>query len=683
MSVRFSQFLIAIVLTLIAYALFRTVSAYQQASDVADLRARGEQIVFRETQRLGARVAAIESLAAVTAIQRYQPAEFERNARRDLAADDAIDAVDFFNANDERVVHIARGRPAKSIAPLGGTTRFVSNPETQAIELALFDAELSRATSIADLPPNPAAPPASPAADGEFYLATRVVWRDRDAGTIVESLDARRLLVNDLAGAAPGAFVLYDGRGRLLTAGGRLPSAKQQARLNFPVKFADRVLQLTLVSPLRSGVQVWWFALGWLALIAAILAPIEVVSYINRRVHALNEELETRVEARTRELEASLEESRRLAAVVESVREGVMRVGSDGIIRYVNAALCAELQLPVGDLVDRAISSVPALGLTEAQFHEIRQEVSETGFVYQEMERTKADGAKYTAGVTFTRHGLDAAAGLIAVSRDVTSRRKLVDELLEANEVIERQMRARADFIATASHELRTPVTTLRMLAALLLEKLGPRETLPADDARLLGVLDQETRRLARLVDDLLKIARLDSPTSAMTKADVDLRSVAASSVEEAARVSTAAAAIRFHQPSEPVIVSGDLEALRSVAANVIGNAVKFTPASGHIDVTVEGDKGRARLIVADTGIGISKDDLPRIFERFYRSPHAAARAGGAGLGLAIVARLVELMQGTITVASELGKGTIVTIEYPQVASHGSIFLTATASESA
>jgi PAS domain S-box-containing protein len=667
MSVRFSQLLIAVVLALIAYALFRTVSAYQETTDIAELRARGEQIVGRETQRLGDRVAALQSLAALTAMEGYRAATFQRNVRATESTDDAVIAVDFFNADDEHIAHVARGRPVQLGVPVGGITHIVSHPKIQAIELALFDAELSRATSVADLPPKAGAPANSEGADGMFYVATRVVWHEHDAGTIVEFLDARRLLVNDVIAVAPGTFALYDGRGRLLAKSAGPQATLQSTRLNFSIPFGDRVLELALVAPVRGEVQVWWFALGWVALVLAILAPIEVVSLINRRVQALNEELETRVADRTKELEESLEESRRLAAVVESVREGVMRVGPDGIVRYVNAALCAELQLSAADLVHRAVASVPALGLSEAQFTDIRNEVSETGFVYQEMERTRADGVRYIAGVTFTRAGLDSAGGLIAVSRDVTSRRKLVDELLEANDLIERQMRARADFIGTASHELRTPVTTLRMLAALLLEKLGPRDILAADDARLLGVLDQETRRLAHLVDDLLKIARLDSPATTMAKAEVDLRSIASSSMDDVVRLSRDEAQIHLHQGSESVIVRGDVEALRSVATNVIGNAVKFTPASGRIDVTVEADKGRARLVVADTGIGISKDDLPRIFERFYRAPQAAAQASGAGLGLAIVARLVELMQGTITVASELGRGTTVTIEYPQV----------------
>ncbi|HXW52131.1 MAG TPA: histidine kinase dimerization/phospho-acceptor domain-containing protein, partial [Candidatus Acidoferrales bacterium] len=610
MSVRFSQVLVAIVLALVAYALFRTVSAYQETTAIADLRAHGGQIVERETERLGERVAAVESLAALTAMEGYVAPHFERDARRAMGTDDAVMAVDFFNANDEHTAHIEAGRAAQRGVPMHGLTRSISHPEIQALEIALFDAELSRATSVSDMPPKQGSASNTSSGDGLFYLATRVVWHDRDVGTIVEFLDVRRLATNDIASVARGPFILDDGRGHLLAAVGMGSGTSVTARQNFAIPFADRVMQLTLIAPARAEVKAWWFALGWIALVLAIVLPMEIVGHINRRVQALNEELESRVAARTRQLEESLEESRRLGVVVESVREGVMRVDADGVIRYVNAALCTELQRGPYELLGKHAATIHGLGLAEGQLAEIRDEVSESGFVYREMERTRADGSPYVAGVTFTRHGLDGAGGLIAVSRDVTARRRLIDELLEANDLIERQMRARADFIATASHELRTPVTTLRMLAALLLEKLGPRDGLAADDARLLGVLDQETRRLARLVDDLLKIARLDAPGVSVAMGQVDLRAMVESIVEETARFGDGPT-LELHADAGRALVYGDPEALRSVAQNLIGNARKFTPATGHVAVTLETTKDRVRFVVADSGIGISKDDLP------------------------------------------------------------------------
>lgn len=665
MSVRFSQFLIAVVLALVAFAFFGTVSAYQETVSASDIRMRGSTIVERERRRLGDRVAAIEGLAAQTALEGngFSGRAFAKAARALMRQDPALRAIDFFNTDDVHVAHVDSSGDRLGI-PRRKVAHRVPAEELQAVELAIFDAALSRATSVSDTVPKSGAPNGSDLSRGRFYLATRVVRRNRELGSIVEQLDAHDLVLADVERTALGPFSLSDGRGRWLRAPAHLPASERNSQI-FAIPFADQVLALTLLPPQRNALNPWWFFLGWLALVLSIALPMEVVGNINRRVQALNEELETRVAARTRQLEASLEESRRLAIVVESVHEGVMAVGASGFVRYVNAALCKELQCMPHELIGRQISDIRALGISEQQLSDIRADVSATGFVYREMERRRADGTQYVAGVTFTRHALEGSDTLIAVSRDVTDRRGLIDQLLETKAGLERETRARADFIATASHELRTPVTTLRTLAALLLDKLGQRDMLPPDDRRLLDILDHETKRLARLVDDLLRITKIDAPEAALAEQTIDLGAMVRRELEAFQRFGDTGAHVNTHLEDNTVFVRGDEEALRSVIDNLVSNARKFTPPSGHVDVTVERDADHARLVVSDTGVGIAKSDLAHIFERFYRAPLTAARAPGAGLGLAIVARLVELMRGTISVASEVGHGTTVTIEYP------------------
>ena len=669
-SVRLSQLLVAIVLALVALALFRTVTAYQQTSAVNDVRMKGAAISDRETRRLGDRISAIEGLAASTALEGhgFSPIDFERAARVVMAHDRAVKLIDFFDTHDVHVAHLVAGGSDALGAPPQRKVH-VSRVEMQAIEIAIFDAELSRSTSVADVPPDVSTAAAIAGepdlSRGHFYLATPVAERG-ELGTIVEYLDAQQLILDDIALQAPGSFGLDDGRGRDLLAAGVAPSGTAE-RLTFAVPFADRVMQLRLaVRPTRAA-SPWLFALGWLSLVLAIVLPMEVVGQINRRVQALNEELEIRVTDRTQELEHSLRESRRLAAVVESVHEGVMAIDGAGVIRYANDAVCTEMRCSVDDLVDQHIGQVKTMALSEQQLADIRAAVSETGFVYREMERTYADGTSYVAGITFTRHGVEDPKTLIAVSRDVTERRRLLDQLLEAKSRLERETRARADFIATASHELRTPVTTLRTLAALLLEKLGRVNGPPSENAKLLEILDHESRRLSHLVDDLLKIARIDAPDAGLADTPVDLCRVAKAEVDEIGQLGTTAPEVILHPWPTPVTVRGDEEALRSIIHNLVGNARKFTAPNGRVDLKVESD-GSARLVVSDTGVGIAAADLPHIFERFYRAPLTAASAPGAGLGLAIVARLVELMHGTISVASEVGRGTTITVEFPRVA---------------
>jgi PAS domain S-box-containing protein len=573
--------------------------------------------------------------------------------------------IDFFDSRDVHIAHISSGEPGMLAAQLKRKVK-VSRAEVQAVEVAIFDAELSRATSVADVPPDvstAAAVVGGPdLSRGHFYLATPVDERG-EVGTVVEYLDAQRLVLDDIALQSPGSFGLDDGRGHDLLAAEFAPLGTAE-RLTFAVPFADRVLQLRLAMPPRRAVSPWWFVVGWFSLVLAIVLPMEVVGQINRRVQALNEELETRVAERTHELENSLRESRRLAAVVESVHEGVMVIDGDGIIRYANEAVCNELRCSVQDLLDKHIDDVQAVTLSEHQLADIRAAVSETGFVYREMERTYPDGTSYVAGVTFARHGFQDRNTLIAVSRDVTDRRRLLDQLLEAKSRLERETRARADFIATASHELRTPVTTLRTLAALLLEKFAPSNAHAAENIKLLEILDHESRRLAHLVDDLLKIARIDAPDAGLADTAVDLCGVVQAEIDETSQLGATTPAVVLHPSSTPAIIHGDDEALRSVVHNLVGNARKFTPPDGRVEVKVERD-GCARLIVSDTGAGIAASDLPHIFERFYRAPLTAGGAPGAGLGLAIVARLVELMHGTISVASEVGRGTTITVEFP------------------
>jgi PAS domain S-box-containing protein len=666
MSVRFSQFLIAVVLALVAWAFFGTVSAYQETVSASDMRMRGAAIVERERRRLGDRVAAIEGLAARTAMEGegFSARAFEKAARAVMRQDPALRAVDFFNDDDVHVAHIEAGGSKSLGVPASKGSGRASPEQVQAVEQAIFDAALSRSTSVSDIVPKSSAPSGSVLSRGRFYLATRVVRRNRELGSIVEHLDVRDLILADIGNSAAAPFALSDGRGRWLQAGTHVPSSERNSQI-FAIPFADQVLALTLAPTQRVALNPWWFFLGWLALVLSIGLPIEVVGNINRRVQALNEELESRVAARTTQLEASLEESRRLAIVVESVHEGVMAVGASGFVRYVNAALCKELQCMPHELIGRLISDIKALGISEQQLSDIRADVSATGFVYREMERRRADGTQYVAGVTFTRHALEGSDALIAVSRDVTDRRGLIDQLLETKGRLERETHMRADFIATASHELRTPVTTLRTLAALLLDKLGQHDALAADDRRLLEILDQETKRLTKLVDDLLKITKIDTPELRIAEHTINLGSVVQREIEAFQRFTEGSPHVEVHLSETPTFVAGDEEALRSVIDNLVSNARKFTPPSGRVDVTVEHDAQRARLIVSDTGVGIAKSDLPHIFERFYRAPLTAARAAGAGLGLAIVARLVELMHGTISVASEVGRGTTVTIEYP------------------
>ena len=226
----------------------------------------------------------------------------------------------------------------------------------------------------------------------------------------------------------------------------------------------------------------------------------------------------------------------------------------------------------------------------------------------------------------------------------------------ERNESQERLRR----FVADASHELRTPVATVRGYAELHRTGglAGPGQL---DDA--LRRIEEEAVRMGGLIEDLLLLARLDQRRP-LDMGPVDLTSIAEDAANDARvlgprhRVSVSS--------TGPVTVSGDEARLRQVASNLVGNAVVHTPAGTQVDITISSQSGRGRLEVADTGPGMSDEQAERAFERFYRADPARARdSGGSGLGLSIVRAIVDAHQGEIDLTSRPGEGTTVVVALP------------------
>jgi two-component system OmpR family sensor kinase len=222
-------------------------------------------------------------------------------------------------------------------------------------------------------------------------------------------------------------------------------------------------------------------------------------------------------------------------------------------------------------------------------------------------------------------------------------------------------------FIADASHELRTPLTSVRGLAEYGLQQgeVADREEL----LRLMGLIAGEAGRMGRLVEDLLLLARFDAGRP-LDRRPVDLASIAAEAVQRA-RIVAPGRPVTL-RAVEPVIVSADAERLRQIIDNLIGNAIQHTPPQSPVTVTVTSQPGRGRLTVADQGPGMTQEQSARVFERFYRTDGARARAsGGAGLGLAIAASLAAAHGGELTVDTEPGRGAAFHLLLPRADSSG------------
>ncbi len=237
--------------------------------------------------------------------------------------------------------------------------------------------------------------------------------------------------------------------------------------------------------------------------------------------------------------------------------------------------------------------------------------------------------------------------------------------MIEDRSAIDAAERMRSDFVANASHELRTP------LAAILgyvetLSTLDPEEAEPVR-LRFLGIIEREARRMQQLVADLISISRIEADRYRRPTDMVDLSAlVRAAAAEIGAGDTPRARDIRLAlADSAPLI--GDTAQLTQLIHNIVGNAMKYGRAGTPVLVEVAADPLGWQLSVTDEGDGIAPDHLPRLTERFYRVDDARSRAvGGTGLGLAIVKHIAERHQGRLTIDSELGKGTRVTLLFQQ-----------------
>ncbi len=220
-------------------------------------------------------------------------------------------------------------------------------------------------------------------------------------------------------------------------------------------------------------------------------------------------------------------------------------------------------------------------------------------------------------------------------------------------------LQAQRRFVADASHELRTPLTTIRGNIALLQRDPPISST---DRTAVLADMVDESERMSRLVHDLLSLARADAGRQ-LRRETVPIKPL----IEDVCRKAKTLGPDRTIICAEVhnVAILGDPDALKQVLLILLDNALKFTPAPGEITLSTTVRNGRVRISVRDTGIGIASDTLQHIFERFYRGD-SSRTGGGAGLGLAIAKALVDALDGTVSVASQLGVGSEFMIELPQ-----------------
>lgn len=244
------------------------------------------------------------------------------------------------------------------------------------------------------------------------------------------------------------------------------------------------------------------------------------------------------------------------------------------------------------------------------------------------------------------------AAGVVVVFRDVTRQQMLEN--------------ARREFVANVSHELRTPIATIKSYAETI-EDIEAEEKGESATLNFIKVIESEADRMTRLIKDLLTLSQLDSSKKIERREVFDLSLLVKSVAEKlglSARNSGHSISVNVNMQYPDCF--GEPDAIEQVLTNIISNSIKYTPKGGKIEISCTSDFKNALIVVRDNGIGIPPEDLPRIFERFYRVDKARSRkSGGTGLGLAIAKEIVERHEGSIIIESPKQMGTIVKITLP------------------
>jgi signal transduction histidine kinase len=369
------------------------------------------------------------------------------------------------------------------------------------------------------------------------------------------------------------------------------------------------------------------------AAIAGALAGAAVVALVSApRSRRIRDDL-ARTKSAMAERERAADESDAIRSVIgAAMREGVLLFDGTGQLVYANEA--SERQLV------RRPASIARLFPAAAA--EAAAGVAASG----EPELVEIETASPPRWLRFAATPAG-DGGVLVVVVDVTEARRL-----EAT---------RRDFVLNASHELKTPAASIRAAAEMLRE--AQRDD-PASAARFARTLERESERLSRIVADLLDLSRLEAGGDLEERVQLDaLVAEEGHRFEDRARASQLTLDVRTEQVPA---VRGSERDLALMVANLIDNAIRYTPGGGIVQVSVGSSDGDVRIRVADSGIGIPQRDLTRVLERFYRvDPGRSRRSGGTGLGLSIVRHVVENHGGSVSVESELGRGTTVDVVLP------------------
>ncbi|MFT5559357.1 MAG: two-component system phosphate regulon sensor histidine kinase PhoR [Sphingobacteriales bacterium] len=438
-------------------------------------------------------------------------------------------------------------------------------------------------------------------------------------------------------------------------------------RVSLPLTIIDKKLtQLRLalalsafISALVALILGYYFAKRFSAPLIKITAVAEAISkgdYSKRIITHQKDEIGLLADAfnlmaqnseqRLNEIET---DRNRLAMIFTGMVEGVIYVNEHLQIIHMNQVAAEmfnlsasssikqplEEQIKVPEIVSAVQDAIAQQGVVKAQLHHD--------------DHTK-NGEVIDIYVAALSNDLGESVGAVVVLNDISELAYLE--------------RVRRDFVANASHELKTPITVILGLAETILDYKDMPENMRT---RFMGDIQTQTLRLSSLVTDLMSISRLETTQNGIVFETVDLTASVKNALTNVSNICREKKITLSNKlPNGKVLINGDKQEINQLIDNLIGNAIKYTPSLGHVSVALQVLGEQAQIIVKDTGIGISFAHQQRIFERFYRVDKARSRdLGGTGLGLSIVKNIVEKHNGTISVSSFEDHGSTFTLLLP------------------
>jgi PAS domain S-box-containing protein len=343
------------------------------------------------------------------------------------------------------------------------------------------------------------------------------------------------------------------------------------------------------------------------------------------------------------ELLTARRRAEQLASIVTHSSDAILSVTPNGVVESWNAGAERLFGRTASDAVGMTLGELLELAGDAAAWGGVVNELRAERPVQVETVAHRPDGARVDVSVGLTPHAgpLGELSAVSLIVRDISARRELE--------------RLQHEFLAMASHELRNPMTVIRGHAQLLRRRESYSE-------RSVDAILVQSEQLQRLVDDLLLASQIEADRLNLALEPTDLVAEVQTAAESTRAVRPS---ISVEAPDGPLVVLADRQRLRQVLANLLTNAVKYSPEGSKIALRVVGEADRACVAVVDRGVGIPAEAIPHLFERFYRTEGAARQAQGLGLGLYITRRIVEAHGGRIEVESEPGRGSTFAITLP------------------